>query len=112
MTAGFYKYNNDLIFGKKIINKNYELTLDNKDSHVYPVDGFYFFGSKTEALNFFKLVENEDGSVATAIIISKTQFQSDFNFFISGIDEEEMTDAQLKEVFYSYLNGSLVLPDN
>jgi hypothetical protein len=50
-TSGFYKEENgDLIFGPNfVLNKNYELRKETHEQHTYPVDGWYWFDSETEA---------------------------------------------------------------
>jgi hypothetical protein len=50
-TSGFYKEENgDLIYGPNfVLNKNYELRKETHDQHTYPVDGWYWFDSETEA---------------------------------------------------------------
>jgi hypothetical protein len=50
-TSGFYKdENGELIYGPNfVLNKNYELRKETHDQHTYPVDGWYWFDSETEA---------------------------------------------------------------
>jgi hypothetical protein len=50
-TSGFYKEENgELIYGPNfVLNKNYELRKETHDQHTYPVDGWYWFDSQTEA---------------------------------------------------------------
>lgn len=53
---GFYKINDNgrlICASKKVQNKNFELTLENKDQHQYPVDGWYYFETREEAEAFF-----------------------------------------------------------
>jgi hypothetical protein len=50
-TSGFYKEENgELIYGPNfVLNKNYELRKETHEQHTYPVDGWYWFDSETEA---------------------------------------------------------------
>ncbi len=50
-TSGFYKdENGELIYGPNfVLNKNYELRKETHEQHTYPVDGWYWFDSETEA---------------------------------------------------------------
>ena len=66
--SGFYKNDNgDLLFAPNyVINQNYELYRGQKDKHEYPVDGWHWFDTRQEALDFFDLTEKE----------SKQSFQS------------------------------------
>jgi len=55
-TSGFYKLDGVLLFGPHyVLNANYELRRESKDSHTYPVDGWYWFDTREEALVFFGL---------------------------------------------------------
>ncbi len=55
-TSGFYKLDGALLFGPHyVLNANYELRRESKDSHTYPVDGWYWFDTREEALVFFDL---------------------------------------------------------
>jgi len=56
-TSGFYK-NDDgfLLHGpNQVLNLNYELNREEKNSYLYPIDGWYWFDSEEEAKSFFKL---------------------------------------------------------
>jgi len=50
-TSGFYKLDGDrLLFGQNfVLNANYELRREAKAQHDYPVDGWFWFDSETEA---------------------------------------------------------------
>lgn len=50
-TSGFYKEENgELLYGPNfVLNKNYELRKETHDQHTYPVDGWSWFDSETEA---------------------------------------------------------------
>ncbi len=55
-TSGFYKLDNDLLFGPNyVLNANYELRRDQHADYTYPVDGWYWFDSESEAREFFGL---------------------------------------------------------
>lgn len=56
-TSGFYKnFSGEIIYGPNCIShKDYELSRQNKDEYEYPVDGWYWFDSKQEAKEFFKI---------------------------------------------------------
>lgn len=56
-TSGFYKLdNNELLYGPNfVLNANYELRKENYNQHNYPVDGWYWFDSKDDAIIFFNL---------------------------------------------------------
>ncbi len=61
-TQGFYKNDNGtLLYGPNfVMNSNYELRKESKDDHTYPVDGWYWFDSQTEACEFFGIVTPEE----------------------------------------------------
>lgn len=61
MSAGFYKHEEpNLYFGTNyVLNAEYELRKETKDSHTYPTDGWYWFDSREEALQFFNITEEE-----------------------------------------------------
>ena len=64
-TSGFYKLDGDLLFGPNfVLNANYELRRENKDSYTYPIDGWYWFDSEEAARAFFGLppIENNSGT--------------------------------------------------
>ena len=63
-TQGFYKNDNGtLLCGPNfVLNANYELKKETKDDHTYPVDGWYWFDSRQQALDFFGIIEQEDGT--------------------------------------------------
>lgn len=56
-TSGFYKNENGtLIFGpNSVLNKDFELHREEKDTYEYPVEGFHWFDSEAEARTFFNL---------------------------------------------------------
>lgn len=56
MSAGFYKYENPIMLhGTFVLDMNYELRLETKDEHQYPIDGWYWFDTEQEAYSFFGL---------------------------------------------------------
>lgn len=62
-TSGFYKLDGDLLFGPNfVLNANYELRSENKDSYAYPIDGWYWFDTEETARVFFGLPEINNNS--------------------------------------------------
>lgn len=61
MNAGFYKNDNlVLLYGPNfVLNNNYELRIENKDSYEYPIDGWYYFDNEDDAYSFFNLTKPE-----------------------------------------------------
>lgn len=66
MEGGFYKIddiNNKLMCGPNFVDGNnsagvsFTLTREAKDEHTYPVEGWYWFDTRAEALAFFNFVE-------------------------------------------------------
>lgn len=57
MTAGFYKYESDILYYGPhfVLNLDYELRAESKDEHTYPVDGWYWFDSIQDACLFFNI---------------------------------------------------------
>jgi len=62
-TSGFYKCEtsskgperNVLFFGRKLENKDWKLTVDNKDSFTLPHDGWQYYNSIEEACTAYSL---------------------------------------------------------
>ena len=50
----FYKKDNDMVLEAPnfVLNKNYELKKETKDTHIYPIDGWYWFDTIEEAYTF------------------------------------------------------------
>jgi hypothetical protein len=50
---GFYKDDNGSLIwsADRVINDNFELWIDQKDSYEYPVEGWHWFDSEVEARN-------------------------------------------------------------
>lgn len=61
MNAGFYKkVDGQLLYGPNAIYApSFTLLITNKDEYSYPVDGWYYFETDTEAYNFFNLTKPE-----------------------------------------------------
>ena len=55
MTAGFYKKQDEqLLYGPHIIEGNgYVLLAQDKDAYEYPIDGWSWFESEEEAIEYF-----------------------------------------------------------
>ncbi len=78
---GFYKYDNgELLHAPNFVyNKNYTLLKEKKlseekDKNVYPVDGWHWFTTRQEALDFFDLTEQG----------SEQSFQSSFAEYLKN----------------------------
>lgn len=53
----FYKLDGgELLVGNTVIAPEFTLTIETKDSYSYPMDGWYWFESETQAREFFNLV--------------------------------------------------------
>ena len=50
----FYKKDNDMVLEAPnfVLNKDYELKKETKDTHIYPIDGWYWFYTIEEAYTF------------------------------------------------------------
>jgi len=60
-TDGFYRLENEtqIASGRLyVLNKDYALYRDEKDTYEYPVDGWRWFHSKSEAHDFFGIEED------------------------------------------------------
>ena len=58
-TQGFYKNDGTLLYGPNfVLNANYELRKETKDDYTYPVDGWYWFDTRQEALDFFGIADS------------------------------------------------------
>lgn len=57
MNPGFYKNDNGMLLSgpNYVLNENYELYKESKDTYQYPVDGWYWFDNEEEAYSFFGL---------------------------------------------------------
>jgi hypothetical protein len=54
--AGFYKLQDDILIraGCFVHSADYSLLVENKDTYEYPVDGWYWFDSFDEAVEFLQ----------------------------------------------------------
>jgi len=59
MTAGFYKYEDENLqyTPNSVMNYEFCITIDLKDTYTYPVFGWYYFNSEEEAKTFFNIVD-------------------------------------------------------
>jgi hypothetical protein len=64
-SQGFYKLDGILCYGPNfVLNAQYELRKEQKDTYTYPVDGWYWFEDENAARSFFGLpllVQDEQG---------------------------------------------------
>jgi hypothetical protein len=59
-TQGFYKNDGVLLYAPNfVINANYELRTELHETYSLPVDGWYWFDDRKQALDFFGLEEPE-----------------------------------------------------
>ena len=60
-TQGFYKNDGGiLLYGPNfVLNANYELRKEDYLEHTYPIDGWYWFDSESDAKTFFGIPEEE-----------------------------------------------------
>ena len=64
-TDGFYRVENEniLVCGRLyVLNQDYALYRDEKDTYEYPVDGWRWFGSEDEAYAYFNLEKPIDNA--------------------------------------------------
>jgi hypothetical protein len=65
-SQGFYKLDGILCYGPNfVLNAQYELRKEQKDTYTYPVDGWYWFEDENAARSFFGLpllVLDKDGN--------------------------------------------------
>lgn len=62
----FYKYENNelLIASKRVLNKNYDLKKEDKDTYELPIDNWYWFDAEDEALDYFNIeIEDDEESI-------------------------------------------------
>jgi hypothetical protein len=55
-TSGFYKLDGTLLYGPNFVlgpYGTYELRKETYATHTYPVDGWYWFDTETDAKDFF-----------------------------------------------------------
>ena len=59
-TDGFFRVDNEnmLVYGRLyVLNSEYALYRDQKDTYNYPVDGWYWFDSEDQAYEFFNITK-------------------------------------------------------
>jgi len=55
-TSGFYKFYTSLLYGPTlVVSADFELYRDQKDTYNYPINGWYWFDSDSDARSFFGL---------------------------------------------------------
>lgn len=61
MENGFYKYENEqLLYASTYVKgPSIELLIEDKDTYTYPKDGWSYFETKQEALDFFGIEEDK-----------------------------------------------------
>ena len=63
--SGFYTIDpesKELLYARfYVLNKDYELWRDEKDSYTYPVDGWYWIDNEVKAKTFFNIEESTNG---------------------------------------------------
>ena len=56
---GFYKLDGELLYAPNfVLNKDFELRIEFKDTYEYPVEGWSYFESKEEAKTAFNISGN------------------------------------------------------
>lgn len=55
MDNGFYKFENELLFGQLITGPDILLLIEDHELYSYPTEGWYYFDSEEEALDFFQI---------------------------------------------------------
>jgi hypothetical protein len=62
-TSGFYNFdsnNVNLLYAPNAVyNKNFELLKDNHNEYDYPINNWYWFDTREEALEFFQITEED-----------------------------------------------------
>ena len=59
-TSGFYKFDTSLLYGPTlVVSADFELYRDQKDTYNYPINGWYWFDSDSDARSFFGLPTHE-----------------------------------------------------
>ena len=55
---GFYKLDSELLFAPNfVLNKDFELRIESKDTYEYPIDGWSYFENEDEAKKAFNITE-------------------------------------------------------
>ena len=69
---GFYKLDGILLYGPNfVLNAQYELRKEQKDSYNLPIDGWYWFDDENAARTFFGLpllVLDKDGNYVESAV--------------------------------------------
>ena len=55
----FYKLDGDLIEANEVTSRDYELITAEHEGYEYPTDGWSWFDTRQEALDFFGIKEEE-----------------------------------------------------
>lgn len=59
-TSGFYSFQDELYYGPNFVEgPNFSLYRDSHQSHTYPVNGWWWFDSRAEALAHFGITAEE-----------------------------------------------------
>jgi hypothetical protein len=59
-TQGFYKHDGVLLYAPNyVLNAQYELRRELHETYTLPVDGWYWFDDREQALEFFDITEPE-----------------------------------------------------
>lgn len=70
-TSGFYKLDGELLYGPNyVLNNAYELRRESHGTYTYPVDGWHWFGSESEARQFFGLPDMPDNTTSAIAGVS------------------------------------------
>lgn len=60
-TSGYYKLDpgGSLLYGKWVIGpyNSFSLNVDNKDTNTYPIDGWYWFDTREDAVAYLNYTE-------------------------------------------------------
>lgn len=69
-TSGFYKLDAELLYGPNfVLNKNYALHRDSHTENTYPIDGWYWFDSRQDALMYFNIIEETSTDMQNSIAV-------------------------------------------
>jgi hypothetical protein len=103
MKAGFYKFDYELKYAERgVYSNSFQLDIESKSKHKYPVDGWHWFDSDADARKFFGLPEIEESTPETAEIdkhIEVLQAQKTELKIKTAIDRAKIIDAELVEEF-------------
>jgi hypothetical protein len=67
-TSGFYKLENtEIFYGPNFVEgPDFALYRDSHSTHTYPVNGWWWFGSRTDALTHFGITADEQSEDTNA----------------------------------------------